>query len=654
MGSEEGLGSDARRGEGSPPRGRPSRGGSGEIVWPEGFEPYAEEEEPEKIAFFDLETEAWDRFVLGGLLSSSGLYEEFTDEEELFKALLAEGPGTSIYAWNGGRYDFLWFLEKAREQELTCQIGLAGTRITRIQVKEGPVFRDIVALVPMSLEKASSIAGIALTKDTGLVCSCGDDCGGYCRIRRAGMLPAERAALSVYLRRDVDTGMAIVRAVQAEAARCGYELRGTVGGTAYATARKVCGFDHAEWTPRSYELARSGYYGGRVEVFRPRAPEGWAYDINSAYPAALAETPIPTGERIIIAGDRASRAFHRGKEGIYEADVHVPAMFVPPLPARLGDRVLFPIGPVSGAWTRLELHAALEEGCTVRRWGRAIVWADAVKVCAPFMEKVWSHRAEAEAAGNAGLREWNKYVANSFTGKCAQQPEMESVILCPELIKLCSADECMFPDRVTCERRKRSPKCCLHACTRTCGAYRALDRKGKLWASSFYRLPDCGHVHWSAYLTAATRLKLRAQLIADGDGGRSAVYCDTDSVFATSERTWLIGDGLGEYGCMGPFKGFAAMAPKVYRYTGKKGSVAKAKGIPGMTADAWEAFSQGLPIRRDRGVKSLKTAAKAESLFTRTDLTRQSKADGRWFGGRHLSPDGCTYPVTIKEFERGT
>jgi hypothetical protein len=270
------------------------------------------------------------------------------------------------------------------------------------------------------------------------------------------------------------------------------------------------------------------------------------------------------------------------------------------------------------------------------------------------MEKVWSHRAEADAAGNPGLKEWHKFVANSFTGKCAQSPDMESVFLFPELIKMCGAEECLFPDRRTCERRRRSKRCCIHQCRRTCGAHHPLDLPpSKLWSSRFYRLPDCGHVHWSAYLTAATRMKLRAQLIADGLGGTTAIYCDTDSVFATAERHLNLGDGLGQWGSMGPIRNWHAVAPKVYRYDGQKGPKYRGKGIPGMTPAIWERFSQGLPVHVNRGVMSLKQAAKQPSLFTRTNLTRRSSADGRWFGGRRLSPDGLTYPVTIKEFERG-
>ncbi len=615
----------------------------------------------DRIAFFDLETEAWDKFVCGGVIDEFGTYKEYDTEESCWQALLSIDHRVEVYAWNGGRFDFLWCLEQAREAGIECQISVAG-RVTRFKVKGGPTFKDACALVPLSLEKAATIAAFPLTKDTGLVCSCAKPCGGYCRIRRVGMTRDERAALSKYLRLDCEAGIAIVRAVRAEADRSGYVLRNTIGGTAYATAKAVCGFDDAEWTPDSYQLARSGYFGGRVEVYQPSVPEAHSCDLISAYPWALGATPLPVGDRIVISGARAERAFARGREGIYGVDVLVPEMFVPPLPCRTGARVVFPIGLVSGAWTRIELAAALAEGCTVRRWSRAIVWEGAEAVCKPFVDQAFGRRALAIQEGNPGLKEWHKLVANSFTGKCAQQPDMERVLLNPSQVKLCPAGPCGFPNRALCERLKRSRKCCLHACEGGCGAFKPLDRKGKLWTSSFFRIPDCGHVHWSAYLTAATRIEWRRQALADGQGGATLVYGDTDSIFSTERRTRREappgGDELGAWKYEGAIQRWRCLAPKVYEYEradphapGGWKRVGKAKGLSGIDAEEWDSFSEGDSVTADRGVMSLKMAAKQDSLFTRKRITRTDRSDGLWFGGRKLGPDGRTYPATLAAFE---
>lgn len=640
-----------------------------------------------RIVVFDIETEAWDKFVCGALYTEEGCYQEFWQASELWDALWNEGleRGTEIYAWNGGRYDFLWGLEVARargcfveeteseeieasEQEvIRGDIGLAGTRITSVRWKtdagKGPTWKDACALIPMSLRKASAIAGVdAAKEETGLRCRCGEDCGGYCSIRRTGMSRAERLRLSEYLRNDCQVTLRVVRAVRTEAELSGYIVKGTVGATGYATAKKICGFDDAEWTPARYHLTRSGYFGGRVECVRPRMERGHGHDIVSAYPAALSVLELPVGENIVVAGARAERAFGRRKEGIYEADVFVPDLFIPPLPVRApsGERVLFPVGPVSGAWTRIELQHAIESGCEVKRWGRAIVWAEREAICAPFMDQVWARRQKAIEAGNEGLKEWHKLVGNSFTGKCAQNPEMERVLFNPDTIKRCGAVDCRYSSRDACERRKHSDRCCLHECTRKCGAYYQLGgADSPIWTSEYFRIPDCGHVHWSAYLTAHTRVEWRKQALSDGVGGRTVSYGDTDSLITTTKRTRRMGASLGEWKYEGALVDWRCVALKAYRYErelpvgvhGPRLLITKAKGLPELDGASWDQYAAGIGVPRERGVKSLKSAARGASLFTRKRITRKSLADGRWFGGRLLATDGLTYPVTIEEFE---
>ncbi len=626
------------------------------------------EDESEALAFLDIETEAWDRFALGGLLRSDGSYFETDDSEALYQEVLAEGPGVIVYAWNGGRFDFLWWLEEARRREQQAVIGNAGKRI---QVKEGPTLRDAVALIPLSLAEASAMAGLPVEKDTGLPCTCTRACGGYCSIKAPAsrMETRHRALLSTYLRRDCEAGLAIVRAALAEGAASDYTIKGTIGQTAYATARRLCGFQDAEWTPGEYFLTREGYYGGWTEVFRPRARSGHVHDIRSAYPWALSVTPLPVGERITITGDRARRAFHRGKEGVYRAEVEIPAMFIPPLPVRVGDRIIRPIGAVAGAWTRIELAAAIEAGVVVTRWGEAIVWETAELRCKPFVDHVWSRRARAIAARNKGFKKWHKLVGNSFTGKCAQKPELETLYLHlpKEGIRVCDATDCRYASAEACDRRKTGEWCCRHECTGWCGAHEEVGRPGsKLWRSKRWRIPECGHIHWAAYLTARTRIELRAQLTADGEGGRTALYCDTDSCFSTARRTRRVVDldedtatiedmlaALGTWSYEGKIRNWHAPAPKVRSHEGADGIEVKAKGVPELDAATWSDFSKGAPVLRDRGVLSLKQAARGESLFTRKNLVRRSHADGRWFGGRVLGSDGRTYPVTLAEFEAG-
>ncbi len=620
--------------------------------------------------FFDIETESWDKYVIGGVIDNDG-YQEFRDEQSLFENLLASGG--VVWSWNGGRFDILWWAEIARNLGIKCDISTAGPRVTRLKCGDLEL-RDSVALIPMSLAKGAGIAGITVSKNTGLDCICGDTCGGYCAIKR-GMSDSDYCAVAKYLRVDCEAGWQIMHAIIAESERCNYRLRGTVGASSYATAKHLCSLDDASWPSVStYLLARDGYYGGRTEDYRPvaawdndfnptdesgepiwkgeRPPEGesgFGYDINSAYPAALVETELPIGVLQQLSGDKARDAYEWKREGIYRARVAVPHdMYIPPLPYRLsGGRVTYPVGTFDGAWTRIELEYAESLGVEVDiRY--SLSWMDSSAVLAPLMEHVWSCRDRAANEGNESLRAWHKWVANSCTGKLAESPEKERVIIHPEEVKHCPGGECSVGCRGGCRGKNR---CCNRRCSKRCGAFRMLDKDGTIWAAPFFRISNCAHVHWAAYLTAATRIKLHKQLLGDDDG-ESAIYCDTDSVYCTVARNRDIGDGLGLWKFEGRIRNWICLAPKVYRYDGISKAVLRAKGLPEITEEDFRAFATGGEVVRTKGVKGLKSAARSGSLFQRKRLARSNLSEGKWFGGRLLGKEGKTFPTTVQELER--
>jgi hypothetical protein len=299
---------------------------------------------------------------------------------------------------------------------------------------------------------------------------------------------------------------------------------------------------------------------------------------------------------------------------------------------------VFPTGTWLGSFTGLELRAAESRGVTAQIH-RALVWSDAEPVMAPALAHLWSCRAQAKAEGNDSLAGWLKWFCNAPTGKLGESPEKERILFNPNEDKV----RAHGPD---CRRGKGRQKC-------RCGAWRPLDREGKVWAAPFFRISDCAHLHWNAYLTAWTRLELLAQAEADGQGGRTCIYFDTDCVKATSERVKGIGEGLGEWGFEGSFRDWLALAPKVYRYRDAAGEwVVRGKGLPGLDFHGFEAFRRGEPWVVERGVLALRSAARTGNLFTRRRLSRSNHADGTHYGGRRLGSDGVTYPRSYLEIVR--
>jgi len=485
----------------------------------------------------------------------------------------------------------------------------------------------------MSLDKASQMIGLRKTS-TDLPCKCGEDCGGYCSISQR-MPPHLKKKLSAYLRDDCDRGFGIVEFLIAYAEQHKFILTGTVGGSSWRTASHELEIAKADWPRlRSYFHARDGYYGGRVQVFRPSAEKGRRYDIHSAYPAALSTIDLPIGEFRVVSGNRAAIDFNSGREGIFSVRGRVMAdQFVPPLPTRLpSDRVAYPVGPVSGTWTALELRHAIASGSfRLERIESAMVWRKSGPILKPFVDRVWSLRAR--AGPESALGQWLKWFANSLTGKLAQDPEGRRVVINPTLEEI-----------KVCQGKNR----CAYGCNGRCGRWEMIGRTGRIFSARYFAVPDCAYVHWAAYLTAATRVKWRAQAIADGQEGRTMVYGDTDSIFTLTDRSDNIGPDLGQWGDDGSFREWRAIAPKSYSFRDDAGKVkVKCKGLPRVSEASWKAFLAGQAVTDTRGVESLLSAARhSESLWIPKSLRRSNRADGLRFGDRILRGD-CTHPRTL-------
>ena len=601
-------------------------------------------------AFVDIETEEWDRFVCGGLTTDGESVSFFWDENAFGRALLAITG--DIWAWNGGKYDAIWFADWSQRFGIRFDCSFAGGRIVKLHCGELDM-RDSVALIPMSLQKASSAIGPPISKETGLTCRCGKSCGGYCRIR-LDMPLDERAILERYLAIDVTTGWKVTSAIFEHAEKAGYSLTSTVGGSIWRTMKETLDIGPATWLRGAdYEQARAGYFGGRIYVGHLVAPHGYRADIHSAYPDALSRVALPHGEYVTLEGQRALKAYTRERPGIYEATVYVPESRIPPLPWRTpSDRIVYPVGRIRGSWSRLELEYAIDIcQCKLESVHRAIVWSDESVLFAELMAQVFDVRAT--FSDNPALENWQKWFANSGTGKFAERPEKERlyVNLPVQEIRYCNPAD----------KRHYELGCRFGRCSGKCGAMSPLSFDGNLWLQSYWRLSDCSHVQWAAYLTSAERIKWHSTAVSLNSGD-DVLYGDTDSLY-TLQGLLEYGDGLGEWGYEGHMLRWQCIAPKTYRYLApaKKGydyvTVVRGKGIPDISPEDWATFESGGTVTTDRGVMGLRSAARANTpgatLFRRKLITRKRHGEtkaGDYVGDRCIERDGVrTRPITVDE-----
>jgi hypothetical protein len=595
----------------------------------------------EIAAYYDIETENWDCFVCGGLLYANGDYLEylFDSEREYVESILAI-DGTVI-AHNGGRFDHLWFLDALDRfgylDKLSVKLIMSGSSIVRAQIRGPGVNLDLAdsyRIFPMSLRKLSNGA----KDDTGLRClgrgDCADiiaykeryrteseesnavyGCGGYCAINRH-MPKDDLRRLMDYMRQDCIALKDGIEHMLTVAHGLEINVGYTVGGTAWKTAKDLTEVDSQPLDWQSYYYARNGYFGGRVGLFRRNAESGYQYDITSSYPFQYSQ-PLPTGTyRNVWSDSKARKAYRNGKPGIYTATVHVPDMFIPPLPVRAEingeSRLAFPIGRFKGTWARPDLDYAESIGCKIEPHS-GLVFDEMDSILEPYSRILVGARLKFGKKTREG--EWLKLLVNSLYGKLASKPEVQGLYINPNPSVVLGAKD-------------------VERIGRELGVYRVTNEK----------VPDCGHIVWAAYITSRARVQLHKMLTEKDD----AIYCDTDSCFSIGDRNSnAIGKNLGDWSYEGPFNNFEGIAPKVYRYLREGKPYLKAKGVvlPGDIDKAWECITRGQRVygrERIRGFKSaLNLRAKGKGrLFEKEKVSRLVKegfGDRREIHGTNLS-----------------
>lgn len=567
-------------------------------------------------AVWDIECARWDQFLCGALWTRESGMETFTTPDGLADALMSLPQGAQAWAHAGGKYDVLWLLDFLAEKgEMPkAVVSTSGSSATSVKINGGPWLRDSARLVPMSLARAAKIAGPDRKK--------GDPGVPFEELPTKWVNnPIMRRVLD-YCASDVELLRDILFAIANYSTEQGIELRGTIGGTAWATAMAWCELDDAEWDAEIYNQVRPMYYGGRCEGARTQAERIWRYDRKSAYPASLME-PLPIGEPTVCDSAKARRAFAAGKAGAYDARVLVPQSLAAPLPIRHRNRLAYPYGEVRGVWSHIELQHAVDCGSKVLDIHSAVVWSREKARLAPYASKCFALRDELPEVQKKALGVWLKFLANSLTGKLGQSPDCQVIVL---------GDYADSPE------------------------YSQVGTSPWVWSRDTWRIPSCAMVHWAGTLTARARVELHQQILHAGD---SWVYSDTDSCFATKALTRNIGEDLGEWAFEGGGLEWQCHAPKVYSYRDVKKDewVAHAKGVPGavdgdtIAMPVWRDYVAGKQIRSDRGVKSLRVAARGDRLFERRSLTRSLHLSSEWCGAR-LRDGNVTRAPNVSDLAR--
>ena len=498
----------------------------------------------ELTAVYDIETEGFDKFLVGGLRNAAGEYEDFDHGSEgSLAGELAAVDGT-VWAHNGGNFDHKWFLSRSRASGVQATVRAAGGRM--VSVQQGRLnLLDSKALTKISLKDLT--CGLRVQKmEQPLPCQtpevCGVWCQGYCRFKR-GMPRRDLAKVREYLRADCESLWEALEALATYAEREDLDLTGTVGGSSWANARRLLDLPDAMLSISDHVFARKAYYGGRVQVFRPFSRKGFEYDVNSLYPAALARMSLPCGAPARRHGLEASAAYLSGCDGVYRVAVRVPSMWIPPLPTRTRKRSAYPTGRFRGVYCGNELRYAESQGVMVEEVFEALVYPESKNVFKPWIEKLWALRANAPGGKSGPWGTFLKFYMNSLTGKLGMRPESQTYVVNPRTLpkgaSMLSEGVYSYPGPVVRKRHGR-------------------------WVAG----SPCCHVLWAGYLTAWGRIQWHRW--ATEGGGQDLCMGDTDSIFSEEPRYREVGDGLGQLQRNGTYRDLRVTAPKFYDYVPEK------------------------------------------------------------------------------------
>jgi DNA polymerase family B len=356
------------------------------------------------------------------------------------------------------------------------------------------------------------------------------------------------------------------------------------------------------------------YYGGRVEAFYigRTGKRMRYYDVNSMFPAVMKEKEYAFPYEYRTWPDL-------GKHGVTEATVTVPERsWIPPLPCRVGEKILFPTGRMRGCWTNVEIEYARSKGVRLERIHSGVHFP---KSCRPFAEYVDTLYTRRKESTDESDRTAYKILLNSLYGKFAQReaPSVYQHVSDPP------------------------PPGATHA-----------FEKGEI---ACYPLPELGYpahtnVIWSAEITAHARIRLHEGLERVLASGALVYYCDTDSL--VTEGVLPESRELGEWKKEYEIEEAEFLAPKVYRFreVGSPTWHVRVKGVPCSGSVDGVKTSPALAFM-DKGSGVYDAPMKLREALARSCIEklnvweRREKFRSTVYDKREVLSDGWTRPIKL-------
>jgi hypothetical protein len=375
------------------------------------------------------------------------------------------------------------------------------------------------------------------------------------------------------------------------------------------------------------------YFGGRCEAFFIGETNANVIDENSAYPYQMNELRFPDPAELCEENNvRINRALMllKGYEGCMYADVFHPAHWLGHLPVKIDQKLIFPLGNLSGCWNFNELAWAIESGGVQLKKVHKVVYAPRIE--SPFREYVQTLYKQRFATDDLLEIERIKIFMNSLYGKLGARKKEQNIYL-PDWradIKVIKEhyDKGTFIDLVLFNGERAD-------------AFLVVKSKDELSKNGMsYSIPS-----YASYITSGQRVSLGKQLIACEAKGLEPVYCDTDSVFLNNCQHWDNEKQLGGWKLEDKkIKEIRGLKNYDFEYFDKKENKilrkSKIKGVPKKAKKIGDKTYGFLAMVRTK--ESLRRNIES-GVFENKEKTLNLKYDKR-----KVNKDGTTKPLVLK------
>jgi len=359
-----------------------------------------------EFAVFDIESNNWKEFVVGGIYDGS----TFTYYKTLHElcAALDSLENTKIFAHFGGIFDFLFLLNHwGTSKLLSSDLIMRGSSVFSFS-RGSNVFYDSSGIIPFSLDKAAKAYKVEHQK---------------LEVDHA-IKKTITPELIKYLKHDVCALYEIINAFYSTPILEGVNFKPTLASQSLELLRRYI----PEAIPsindkKTDDFVREAYAGGRVEIFKPyyNNPEFplYYYDFCSLYPACMREMDV------VGSVDKYSKRIT--PYSFTDCEVESPKdIYLPLLWKRGKNKFLFPRGRFRGTFTGLELLEAEKYGYKIHKVFKSLEFHNHGKIFAHFIDDLFKLKDQAE---NPVHRQTAKLILNAGYGRIGIKRERETLCI---------------------------------------------------------------------------------------------------------------------------------------------------------------------------------------------------------------------------------